>query len=50
MPTKFCSGNAKRHGLLDGVGIDGNVTLKLILKKEISSLWIGIMDTSVRLL
>jgi len=50
MPTKLCSGYAKRHGLLDGLGIGGNVTLKLILKKEIPSLWIGIMGTSVRLL
>jgi hypothetical protein len=50
MPTKLFSGNAKRHGLLDGVGIGGNITLKLTLKKEIPSLWIGIMGTSVRLL
>ena len=50
MPTKLCSGNAKGHGLLDGVGIGGNVTLKLVLKKEIPSSWIGIMGTNVRLL
>ena len=50
MPTKLCSGNEKRHGDFDGVGIGGNVTLKLIFKKEIPNLCVGIMGTSVRLL
>ena len=50
MATIFFSGNAKRHGVSDGVGIGGNITLKLILKKEIPNLWVGIMGTSVRLL
>jgi hypothetical protein len=41
MPANVRSENANRQGLLDGLGIAGNVTLKFILKKQVAGLWIG---------
>jgi hypothetical protein len=42
MHTKFCSEDIRRKGLLEDIGVDGNVILKWILDKYGIKVWNGL--------